>query len=134
MEHILIAVFGGGIDDWKDIIQTRYNWEEIYKQIKDKYGTENISISINDFYVAILEQALYELETLMKNYKGKVSEEFEKCREDISNYFDIWCNYSLDTRISFIGNEELGKEIQEKLQDEIDKIDEKIGFTYISFE
>lgn len=131
MEYILMALFGGGILDWQDISKTQYEWEDIFEQAKTNYGANDLEI--NDLYATILEMALYDLEQAMRNCEKETSEEFKECYKNIENYFEIYTNY-LDTRLYYVGdNEELAQEIQEKLEDEIDEINEKIGFTYIQF-
>lgn len=130
MENILMALFGGGIADWQDISETKYDWEEIIRRARQDY--EERYIDINVLYTTVLKIAREELQEAMENYEGETSEEFKKCTENIEEFFEIFAN-CLDTHLWFLGSEELGKEIQEKLQGKIDEIDEKIGFTYFSF-
>lgn len=132
MEWILMALFGGGTLDWQDIGQTEYDWEEIFERARMDFGMENVNI--NTLYQIILEIALEELALAMCEYKGETSEDFKNCSGDIYSYFDIWCN-CLDTKLTYIGeNELLGKEIQDKMADKIEEINDKIGFTYINFD
>lgn len=133
MEYILMALLGGGILDWEDISKTEYEWEEIFKRAKMYYGANDLEI--NDLYATILEMALDELAMEMTQIESEesVSEEFKNCAFDIYSYFEIYTNY-LDTHLYYVGdNEELAQEIQEKLEDKIDEINKKIGFTYIQF-
>ena len=130
MEYILIALFGGGTLDWEDIGETEYDWKDIFERVKINFNINDIDI--NTLYMTILEMALEELADAMQNYEGETSEEFKNCAYDINSYFEIYCN-CIDTHLSFIDTEKLGKEIQEKMADKIDEINEKIGFTYIEF-
>lgn len=130
MEYILMAVFGGGTADWQDIGATYYDWDDVFERAKDEYGLDNIDI--NTLYRIILEMALEKLEEEMQNYVGEKSGEFEDCSRNSKDYFEIFTN-CLDTHLWFRGSEELAKEIQEKLEEEIDQINHDIAFTYIEF-
>lgn len=130
MEYILMALFGGGVADWKDIGATFYDWEDIFDKAKEEYDFENVNI--NTLYEIILRMALEKLQEEMENISYECSEEFQECAKNIEDYFDIYTN-CLDTHIRFNGEEELAEEIQEKLEDEIDQINHDIAFTYIEF-
>ena len=130
MEYILMAVFGGGVADWSDIGATYYDWDEIFDRAKSEYGLENTDI--NTLYGIILDIALDKLSEEMQNYVGEKSGEFEDCSRNIKDYFEIFTN-CLDTHLWFRGSEELGQEIQEKLENEIEQINHDIAFTYIDF-
>ena len=130
MEYILMAVFGGGVADWNDIASTYYDWEDIFDRAKSDYDFENVEI--NTLYSIVLEIALDKLQEEMQNYVGETSEEFQDCAKNIKDYFEIFAN-CLDTHLWFRGSEELGEEIQEKLEEEIDQINHDIAFTYIEF-
>ena len=135
MEEILIALFGGGICDWQDISQTKYDWEEIIGRAKERYGFD---VDINCLYETILNMALEDLNDLIEDYIAEANTEEEKTiaeqleKVNIEDDFDIWCN-CLDTHLNYIGDEEIGRIIQDIFEDKIDKIDENIGFTYIDF-
>lgn len=139
MEYILMSIFGGGTLDWQDIAETEYDWDDIFEQAKDTNGTENLEeLDINDLYRAVLELALEELQEEINDYiKNNYSEEekdiFDKLKQiDCKNLWqwDIWCN-CLDTRLTFVGDRELAENLSNCLQQTIDKISDKIGFTEI---
>ena len=140
MEYILMSIFGGGICDWQDIAETEYSWDDIFEQAKYECNTENIeNLDINDLYRAVLDLALEELQEEINDYiKNNYSEEekdiFDKLKQiDCKNLWqwDIWCN-SLDTRLTFVGDRELAENLSNCLQQTIDKISDKIGFTEIN--
>lgn len=137
MEYILIELFGGGSADWCDIASTEYNWCDIFETAKNYNGTDNIEdLSINDLYFAICYMAVNELLDIIKEYcnSANTKEEITLAEqiEDISREdFEIYVN-CLDTHINYIG--ENGEIIQEILNNEIDNINNKIGFTHIDFE
>lgn len=144
MEYILIELFGGGILDWEDIANTQYDWGDIIETAKYNNGEDNIELlNINDFYYAILELALEELQReisdyIKNNYSEKEKDVFEQLREidcNINNVeqWDIFCN-CLDTHITFVGNRELAENLSSCLQQTIDRISDKIGFTYINLD
>ena len=139
MEYILMSIFGGGTLDWQDIAETEYSWDDIFEQAKDTNGTEILEeLDINDLYRAVLELALEELQEEINDYiKNNYSEEekdiFDKLKQiDCKNLWqwDIWCN-CLDTRLTFVGDRELAENLSNCLQQTIDKISDKIGFTEI---
>lgn len=130
MEYILMAVFGGGVADWYDICATYYDWDDIFERARSEYGLDNVNVNI--LYQIILDMAIDKLAEEMEYYVGEKSAEFEDCSRNIRDYFEISPN-CLDTRLYFTGSEELGQEIQEKLEDEIDQINHDIAFTYIEF-
>ena len=140
MEYILMSIFGGGICDWQDIAETEYSWDDIFEQAKDIKGVELLEdLNINDLYGAVLELALEELQEEINDYiKNNYSEEekdiFDKLKEidcTDTEQWEIWCN-CLDTHLMFIGDEELAIALSSCLQQTIDKISDKIGFTYIN--
>lgn len=137
MEYILINLFGGGVADWQDISQTKYYWNEIFSNLKDRMELENIDI--NDLYEQIMLMARDELYNEMAEYAGKANTREEiaiaKILEniDVEEDFDIYAN-CLDSHINFKGTEEQAEIIQEIFREKIDEIDDKIGFTYINFD
>ena len=140
MEYILMSIFGGGMCDWQDIAETEYSWDDIFEQAKDTNGTEILEeLDINDLYRAVLELALEELQEEINDYiKNNYSEEekdiFDKLKQidcTDTEQWDIWCN-CLDTRLTFVGDRELAENLSNCLQQTIDKISDKIGFTYIN--
>lgn len=130
MENILIALFGGGTADWNHITYTHYDWEDIFNNTKKNYDFENVDMC--QLYEVILAMGLEELRRAMEDIKEECSEEFQACAEDIYGYFEFNINF-LDTRLYFCGSEELGEEIQEKLERELDRINYNIGFAEIEF-
>lgn len=136
MEYILISLFGGGTADWQDITQTKYDWDKIIERGRYVYGFD---LDINGLYGTILNIAIDELFDIVETYistaktkeEKEIAEKLEKI--DFENDFDTWTN-CLDTHLKFIGDEELGKLLQDTFEKEIDEIDKKIGFTYIDFD
>ena len=140
MEYILMSIFGGGTLDWQDIAETEYDWDDIFEQAKDTNGTENLEeLDINDLYRAVLELALEELQEeindyIKNNYSEEEKEDFEKLKQidcTDTEQWDIWCN-CLDTGLTFVGDRELAENLSNCLQQTIDKISDKIGFTEIN--
>ena len=140
MEYILMSIFGGGTLDWQDIAETEYSWDDIFEQAKYECNTENIeNLDINDLYRAVLDLALEELQEEINDYiKNNYSEEekdiFDKLKQidcTDTEQWDIWCN-CLDTRLTFVGDRELAENLSNCLQQTIDKISDKIGFTEIN--
>lgn len=123
MENILTTLFGGGILDWQDISKTKYDWEDIF----DKLDYNNDTIDINDLYYKIMETAVYELDNIINN-DNKILEKYNGVED-----FEIYANYCLDSTIKFIGDNEVGEKIQNIFKDEIEEINNKIGFTSIEF-
>lgn len=132
MEYILITLFGGGELDWQDIGKTYYDWKDIFDYVIYEGGKTIEECEINDLYWAILELALQDLSDKMQDKMQERSEDFKYCSNNIDKFFEIYAN-CLDTHLTFIGREELGKEIQEVMADEIEEINNKIGFTRIEF-
>lgn len=134
MEEILMATYGGGIADWKDIAQTRYNWSEIIERAKTRYYGEEITI--NDLYETILNMAIEDFNDIVEEYKMNKENDIDYIGQleeiNILNSFDIWCN-CLDTRIQFIGDKQDIELLQGLFEKEIEEINDKIGFTYIDF-
>lgn len=137
MEYILMELFDGGSADWRDIADTEYDWCDIFETAKNYNGTDNIEdLSINDLYFAICYMAVNELLNAIEEYCNSANTKEEiALAEQIENIsiedFEIFAN-CLDTHITYIGeNEEI---IQKIFDDEIDEINNKIGFTYINFD
>lgn len=140
MEYILMSIFGGGTLDWQDIGQTEYDWDDIIEHAKYTKGVEFLEdLNINDLYGAILELALEELQEeitryIKNNYSAEEKDIFDKLSQidcTDTEQWEIWCN-CLDTHLMFIGNSELAEVLSAHLQYNIDKISDKIGFTYIN--
>lgn len=135
VEHILIGLFGGGTADWNDIAQTKYDWKEIFENAKDLNGEE---IDINDLYYSILDIARRELLDIIEEYvdNANIKEEIvlaEILDKITGEDFDLWAN-CLDTRIIFIGTIEQADIINKLFENEIEEINDKIGFTYIKID
>lgn len=140
MEYILMSIFGGGIFDWQDIAETEYEWNDIFAQAKNTKGVELLeNLDINDLYRAILELALeelqYEIDDYIKNnYSEQEKDIFDKLKQincTDTEQWEIWCN-CLDTHLIFLGDSELAENLSNCLQQTIDEISDKIGFTYIN--
>ena len=137
MEYILISLFGGETADWQDIAETQYDWEDIFENLKSRFDFEDIGI--NDLYEQIMIMArdeLYEeiekyIETAYTKEEIILAKILEKI--DIEEDFDIFAN-CLDSHINFIGTEEKKEIIQEIFKEKIEELNNKIGFTYISFD
>lgn len=131
MEHILMALFGGGIADWEDISKTNYDWEDIIEETKFRQiGLE--FLDINDFYSIILEMAKSELvnaidEWLENNTNTYLQEDYNG-----EDDFEIFAN-CLDSHLYFTGLDKVGEEIQKIFADKIQEINNNIGFTEIEF-
>ena len=137
MEYILINLFGGGTLDWQDVGKTGYDWEYIIDIMKNYFGDNMENWEINNFYWGVLYFALTELKDIVDDFIGEninnedIQEDIEILQGlDIDKDFDIFCN-CLDTHCSFNGDEELGAVLVKYFQDNIDEIDDNIGFTYI---
>lgn len=137
MEYILINLFGGGTLDWEDIGQTEYDWADIIDIMKTYISNDMGNWEINNFYWAVIYFGLIELNNTVDNFitenknNKDIQDDIELLQSlDIDEDFDIYCN-CLDTHCTFIGDEELGEVLVKYFQDDIDKIDNSIGFTYI---
>lgn len=140
MEYILMSIFGGRICDWQDIAETEYEWNDIFAQAKNTKGVELLeNLDINDLYRAILELALEELQYeiddyIENNYSEQEKDIFDKLKQincTDTEQWDIYCN-CLDTHLIFLGDSELAENLSNCLQQTIDEISDKIGFTYIN--
>ena len=137
MEYILIELFGGGSADWRDIANTEYHWCDIFETAKDFKRTYNIEdLSIDDLYYAICYMTVNELldaiEECCSSANTKEEIALAEQIEDISiEDFEIYVN-CLDTHINYVGDN--GEIIQKIFNNEIDEINDKIGFTYINFD
>ena len=137
MEYILISLFGGGTADWQDIAETQYDWEDIFENLKSRFDFEDIGI--NDLYEQIMIMARDELYEEIEKYietaytKEEIILEKIIKKIDIEEDFDIFAN-CLDSHINFIGTEEKKEIIQEIFKEKIEELNNKIGFTYISFD
>ena len=142
MEYILMALFGGGTLDWEDLGKTEYDWEEIFDDIKDNFGSLD-NIEINDLYFAILQRAKSDFVDLINNFinEYKDNENYKNEVEILSNFdfddeenWEISCN-CLATRISLFTTQEVIDTFEEvALDSDIENINDKIGFTYINIE
>lgn len=137
MEYILINLFGGGTLDWEDIGQTEYDWADIIDIMKTYIGNDMENWEINNFYWAVIYFGLIELNNIVDNFitenknNKDIQDDIELLQSlDIDEDFDIYCN-CLDTHCTFIGDEELGRVLVKYFKEDIDKIDDNIGFTYI---
>lgn len=133
MERILMALFGGGTLDWKDISRTNYDWDEIFSRLKDEYGYDFKNVDINTIYREILEMALEDIEEMFENCSDEKFKHYLECNVKVREDFDIYTN-CLDTHIIWVGDQYIGEKISEFFKEEIEEINNKIGFTYIDFD
>lgn len=141
MEYILMALFGGGYADWQDISQTEYDWEKIFAEAESEYGDLS-NIEINDLYSMILDMAIRDFGDMIEefieeyktdeNYKADIEVLEDYDFRDYSNW-NTWVN-CLDTHITLYVTEEVNNILENVLEDKINEIDDKIGFTYINRE
>ena len=142
MELILMALFGGGYGDWNDIANTEYNWEDIFEELKMKFGGLE-GVDINDIYTIIMEKGKWDFIKMVndfiienKNTEDKdLKQAIEKLKdfdfEDEENNWYIMAN-CLDSHIQlFVNDTELYDILNDYFADEIEKINDRIGFTYI---
>lgn len=142
MEWILMTLFGGGTADWNDIANTEYNWEDIFEELKMKFGDLE-EIDINDIYAIIMEEGKRDFIKMVndfiienKNTEDKdLKQAIEKLKdfdfEDEENNWYIMAN-CLDSHIQlFVNDTELYDILNDYFADEIEKINDRIGFTYI---
>ena len=70
IESILMALFGGGYGDWNDIANTEYDWEDIFKLLKKRYGSLD-NVDINNIYATIMEMGQTDFITMIDEYIEK---------------------------------------------------------------
>ena len=144
IESILIALFGGGYGNWNDIANTEYDWENIFELLKEKYGSLD-NVDINNIYATIMEMGQTDFITMVDEYieknKDNKNKEVKRIVEKLS-YFDFqdeknWTIYAncLDSHLYlYVDDTEIYDILNDYLEDEIEKIDDKIGFTYIDIQ
>lgn len=107
MEWILMTLFGGGTADWNDIANTEYNWEDIFEELKMEFGDLE-EIDINDIYAIIMEEGKRDFIKMVNDFiienKNTEDKDLKQAIEKLKD-FDF--------------------------EDEIEKINDRIGFTYI---
>ena len=142
MEWILMALFGGGAADWNDIANTKYNWEDIFEELKMEFGDLD-GVDINDIYTIIMEEGkgdfikmVNDFITENKNTEDKdLKQAVEKLKDFDFDNDEIWFIYAncLDSHIYLkVEDTEIIDILNDYLEDEIDNINDKIGFTYIN--
>ena len=142
MEWILMALFGGGAADWNDRANTKYNWEDIFEELKMEFGDLD-GVDINDIYTIIMEEGkgdfikmVNDFITENKNTEDKdLKQAIEKLKDFDFNNDEIWFIYAncLDSHIYLkVEDTEIIDILNNYLEDEIDDINDKIGFTYIN--
>lgn len=142
MEWILMALFDGGAADWNDIANTKYNWEDIFEELKMEFGDLE-GVDINDIYTIIMEEGKGDFIKMVndfiienKNTEDKdLKQAIEKLKDFDFNNNEIWSIYAncLDSHIYLkIEDTEIIDILNDYLEDEIDNINDKIGFTYIN--
>lgn len=144
IESILMALFGGGYGDWNDIANTEYDWENIFELLKEKYGSLD-NVDINNIYTTIMEMGQIDFMAMIDEYikenKNNKDKEVKRIVEKLS-YFDFqdeknWTIYAncLDSHLYlYIDDTEIYDILNDYLEDEIEKINDKIGFTYIDIQ
>ena len=144
IESILMALFGGGYGDWNDIANTEYDWENIFELLKEKYGSLD-NVDINNIYTTIMEMGQTDFITMIDEYieknKDNTNKEVKRIVEKLS-YFDFqdeknWTIYAncLDSHLYlYVDDTEIYDILNDYLEDEIEKINDKIGFTYIDIQ
>ena len=144
IESILIALFGGGYGDWNDIANTEYDWENIFELLKEKYGSLD-NVDINNIYTTIMEMGQIDFMAMIDEYikenKDSKNKEVKRIVEKLS-YFDFqdeknWTIYAnrLDSHLYlYVDDTEIYDILNDYLEDEIEKINDKIGFTYIDIQ
>lgn len=144
IESILMALFGGGYGDWNDIANTEYDWENIFELLKEKYGSLD-NVNINNIYTTIMEMGQIDFIAMIDEYikenKDNKDKEVKRIVEKLS-YFDFqdeknWTIYAncLDSHLYlYVDDTEIYDILNDYLEDEIEKINDKIGFTYINIQ
>ena len=144
IESILMALFGGGYGDWNDIANTEYDWENIFELLKEKYGSLD-NVDINNIYTTIMEMGQIDFMAMIDEYikenKDNKDKEVKRIVEKLS-YFDFqdeknWTIYAncLDSHLYlYVDDTEIYDILNDYLEDEIEKINDKIGFTYINIQ
>lgn len=142
MEWILMALFNGGTADWNDIANTEYNWEDIFEELKIKFGDLE-GVDINDIYTIIMEKGKWDFIKMVNDFiiENKNTEDedlkqaIEKLKDFDFNDDEIWFIYAncLDSHIYLkVEDTEIIDILNNYLEDKIDDINDKIGFTYIN--
>lgn len=67
MEWILMALFNGGTADWNDIANTEYDWEDIFEELKIKFGDLE-GVDINDIYTIIMEKGKWDFIKMVNDF------------------------------------------------------------------
>lgn len=144
IESILMALFGGDYRDWNDITNTEYDWENIFELLKEKYGSLD-NVDINNIYTTIMEMGQIDFMAMIDEYikenKDNKDKEVKRIVEKLS-YFDFqdeknWTIYAncLDSHLYlYVDDTEIYDILNDYLEDEIEKINDKIGFTYIDIQ
>lgn len=144
IENILMALFGGGYGNWNDIANTEYDWENIFELLKEKYGSLD-NVDINNIYTTIMEMGQIDFMAMIDEYikenKDNKDKEVKRIVEKLS-YFDFqdeknWTIYAncLDSHLYlYVDDTEIYDILNDYLEDEIEKINDKIGFTYIDIQ
>lgn len=137
MEYLLMELFGGGTADWGMIGETHYDWHDIMEMAKDIFGSIE-SIDFQCLLETIFIMAKDEFVNMVDKFiKGKDYEEYKNVINKLKNfdfdndenwYFNL--NY-LDNDIIINVDEDIKEILDLYFEDEIDKINDNIGFTYI---
>lgn len=142
VENILISLFGGGYIDWGNLAETGYDWDNIFELLKERYGSLE-EVEINDIYETILNIGKVDFISMIdkfikenkesnnENVKRIISKLQDFDFEDEENNWYIMAN-CLDSHIQLLVDDtELYDILNDYFADEIEKINDKIGFTYV---
>lgn len=138
-EFIIDTLNGGNEFEFLRFQETGYDKEEILDFVIDEWGEE--SICMNNLIMAVLQKAKEEFTESVENYLEKIEDENNKedidriknVGLDIDSEWYIWAN-GCDYGISFnVGDNDTIDLIYYYLEDLIDDINDKIGFTNINF-
>ena len=137
MEYLLIELFGGGTADWEMIGETQYVWHDIVQNLLMRFDFKDIGFC--DFLVEIFEMARKDFCRMIDKFinENRNNEEYKDIINKLKkvDFTDdsIWyenVNY-LDNDLVLTVDEEMSNILEQYFEDEIDKINDNIGFNYI---
>lgn len=136
MEYLLMELFGGGIADWEMIGETGYDWHEILERAKNTFGDLD-NINFKCLLETIFEMAKEDFIDMINEFIEENDKEYKDDIDKLKSFnFDDeehWyfnTNY-LDNDIMITVDEDIKKILDYHFEDEIDEINDNIGFTYI---
>lgn len=142
MEYLLIELFGGGTADWEMIGETNYDWHTILERAKDIFGyIDNIDFQCLLEMIFVMAQEDFSKMVDKFIEENRNNEEYKEIIEKLKSvdFEDDGRTWQFDTNylacsITLFVDKEVKNILEEYLQDEIDKINDNIGFTYIAIE